>query len=252
LNPLLRFTDRVDDYVRHRPGYPREIVATLAAECDLTPASVIADIGCGPGNLSTIFLENGNEVIGVEPNDAMREAGIRELAGMGARFRAVCASAEETGLAPGSVDFVTAGQAFHWFEPAQTRAEFLRILRPGGWCALVWNELDPNSHFLDQYEHLLIRYGRDYASVRKKRNSAVEIERFFAPQAMRRREYAYKQDLDFEGLKGRLLSSSYAPQSPDPAHKPMLRELRDIYDRFAEEGRVAFEYQTFLYYGRLS
>ena len=185
----------------------------------------------------------------MEPNDAMREAGVRELAGMGARFRAVGASAEETGLAPGSVDFVTAGQAFHWFEPAQTRAEFLRILRPGGWCALVWNELDPNSEFLDQYEHLLIRYGRDYASVRKKRNSAVEIERFFAPQAVRRRAYAYRQDLDFEGLKGRLLSSSYAPQPPDPAHKPMLRELRDIYDRFAEEGRVAFQYQTFLYYG---
>jgi SAM-dependent methyltransferase len=131
LNPTLRFTDRVDDYVRYRPGYPREIVATLAAECDLMPASVVADIGCGPGNLSRIFLENGNEVIGVEPNDAMREAGVRELAGMGARFRSVDASAEETGLAPGSVDFVTAGQAFHWFEPAKTRAEFLRILRPG-------------------------------------------------------------------------------------------------------------------------
>jgi SAM-dependent methyltransferase len=251
-DPTLRFTDRVEDYILYRPGYPREILATLAAECGLTPASIVADIGCGPGNLAKIFLENGNKVIGVEPNAAMREAGVREFAGMDVRFQAVNGRAEETGLAPGSVDFVTAGQAFHWFEPEQARAEFLRILRPRGWCALVWNEHHRNSPFLNQYEQLLIRYGTDYATIRNKRNFALEMEKFFAPQPVSRREYAYKQDFGFDGLAGRLLSSSYAPRPPDPAHAPMLRGLRDIYDRYAEDGRVAFEYQTRLYYGRLS
>jgi len=105
-----RFSDRVVDYVRYRPGYPREMVAVLASECGLTPGSEIADIGCGPGNLARVFLQNGNRAIGVEPNAPMREAGVRELAGAGARFEAVEGRAEATGLAAGSVDFVTAGQ----------------------------------------------------------------------------------------------------------------------------------------------
>jgi SAM-dependent methyltransferase len=161
-----RFSDRVADYVRYRPGYPHEIVATLAAECELTPASVIADVGCGPGNLARVFLNNGNRVIGVEPNAPMREAGVRAMAG--ARFEAVEGSAEATGLETGSVDFVTAGQAFHWFEPAGTRAEFVRILRPGGWCLLVWNEHHRKSAFLDEYDGLLRRHGTDCAEVRGK------------------------------------------------------------------------------------
>ncbi len=252
MDPRLRFTDRVDDYIRYRPGYPREIVAALALECGLSPASVIADIGCGPGNLARIFLENGNRVIGVEPNAAMREAGIRELAAMGARFEAIDGHAEATGLAPGSVDFVTAGQAFHWFEAERAHAEFLRILRPGGWCVMVWNEQHRASAFLAAYEQILVRYGRDYAGIRAKRNAAMDVRKFFAPQPVACREFAFGQDFDFEGLRGRLLSSSYAPQASDPEFPAMLRELRVIFDRYSESARVVFEYETFLYFGRLS
>lgn len=249
-DPTARFSDRVADYVRYRPGYPREIVAVLANACGLSPASVIADIGCGPGNLARIFLENGNRVIGVEPNGPMREAAVHELAG--ARFTAIDGRAEETGLETGSIDFVTAGQAFHWFDPGPARAEFLRILRPGGWCVLVWNERHRRSAFLDEYEQLLIRYGNDYAEIRDKRNSAMEVERFFAPHSVDRREFTYTQQFDFAGLSGRLFSSSYAPKPGDAGYEPILRGLRDVFDRFSRNGLVAFDYETFLYYGRLA
>lgn len=244
-----RFSDRVADYVRWRPGYPRGIVAVLTAECGLTPRSVIADIGCGPGNLARIFLENGSRVIGVEPNAPMREAGKLQLAGM--RFEAADGSAEATGLGAGSVDFVTAGQAFHWFEPAQTRAEFVRILRPGGWCVMVWNEHHRNSAFLDEYDALLRRHATDYADVRNMRNDAMEVEKFFAPLPVNAREFTYTQQFDFEGLKGRLESSSYAPRPGSGAYEPMMSELRELFGRYARNGRVAFEYETFLYFGRL-
>lgn len=250
-DPAARFSDRVIDYVRYRPGYPREIVATLAAECGLTAASVIADVGCGPGNLAKIFLENGNRVIGVEPNGPMREAGVREMAGMDGLFTAVDGRAEETGLADASVDFVTAGQAFHWFEPARARAEFRRILWPGGWCVLVWNEQNRHSAFLQEYEQLLIRYGKDYAEIRNTRNDAMEVDRFFGQQPVTRAEYTYRQQFDFDGLRGRLRSSSYAPKPEDAAYEPLMRGLREVFDRHAEGGRVDFGYDTFLYYGRL-
>lgn len=250
-DPTSRFSDRVADYVRYRPGYPGNIITTLAQECGLTPASVIADIGCGPGNLARIFLENGNQVFGVEPNGPMREAGVCEMAGMSGRFVAAEGRAEETGLVSGSVDFVTAGQAFHWFEPRRAHAEFRRILRPGGWCVLVWNEQSRHSAFLKEYEQLLIRYAKDYAAIRSSRNDAMEVERFFGAQPVSRREFAYAQQFDFEGLKGRLLSSSYSPKPADAAYEPMMRGLAEAFARYAKNGRVDFEYETFLYYGRL-
>ncbi len=250
-DPTLRFTDRVSDYARYRPGYPAEILDTLRAECGLAPASVIADIGCGTGNLAKVFLDNGNTVIGVEPNAAMREAGARELAPFGHRFRAVDGRAEATGLPGASADLVTAGQAFHWFQPAAARDEFARILRPRGAVALVWNERRPVSAFLDEYETLLLKYAVDYARIRDQRNSAEAVEQFFAPQPARLSRYSFAQQFDYEGLQGRLLSSSYAPRHGDANYEPMVCELRAIFHKYAVEGHVAFVYETSLWFGRL-
>ncbi len=250
-DPTLRFTDCASDYARYRPGYPAAILDTLRTESALTPAAVIADIGCGPGNLAKLFLDNGNTVIGVEPNAAMREAGERELAHYGPRFRTTDARAEATGLPDASVDLVTAGQAFHWFEPASARAEFARILRRGGAVALVWNERRPVSAFLDEYETLLLKYASDYARTRDQRNSATAVEQFFAPRPARLCTFAYAQQFDYEGLQGRLLSSSYAPRPGDSGYQPMLRELRTMFEKHAVGGRLAFEYETSLWYGRL-
>ncbi len=251
----LRFSSRVADYVRYRPGYPLAILDPLRDECGLTPASVIADVGSGTGLLSRLFLDNGNLVYGVEPNAEMRAAGDQLLSGY-PKFHSVAASAEATTLPDASVDFVVAGQAFHWFDPQAARAEFARILRAsgrlGGCVAVVWNERRIEaSPLLRAYEEMLRKYSADYVQVSAKYPEDQRRKDFFAPGEFRQRTFANEQIFDFEGLRGRLLSSSYSPPQGHPNHEPMLAELRRIFDAHNEEGRVRIEYTTHLYYGCL-
>ena len=137
-DPTQRFTSRVEHYVRYRPSYPRDLLDLLETRCGLSSASVVADVGSGTGILSELFLENGNRVIGIEPNKEMREAAERRLR-RHPRFTSVAGTAEATTLDDASADFVAAGQAFHWFDPERARTEFSRILKPGGWVVLAWN-----------------------------------------------------------------------------------------------------------------
>lgn len=243
-----RFSSRVDDYVRFRPGYPPEIVGLLKKECELTVDSVIADIASGTGIFTRMLLENGNRVFGVEPNDEMRRAGERFLADH-PRFNSVAGTAEATTLPDHSVDMVTAAQAAHWFDRENARREFVRILKPGGWLVLVWNDrrLD-STEFQRDYEQLLRTYGTDYELVRR-HGVALAIESFFT-QPFQTRAFEYKQTFDYAGLEGRLLSSSYIPQKDHPQYNAMLLELRRIFDRHQLNGSVSFDYDTRVYYGQ--
>ena len=151
-----------------------------------------------------------------------------------------------------SVDLVTAAQAAHWFDRPKARREFIRILKPGGWTVLLWNERRVDSTpFLREFEQLLLSYGTDYQSVRHERTTE-EIETFFAPSLFQVQTFEYLQQFDYPALEGRLLSSSYTPQSDDVAYRPMLQELRRIFDAHQQKGRVAFEYNTLVYFGRLA
>src|ERR1700688_3136707 len=250
-NATSRFSDRVDNYVRYRPGYPAEVLDALKAECKLMPGHKIADIASGTGLWSRLLLENGNPVCGVEPNAEMREAGARLLATF-PNFTSVSGTAEATTLAAQSVDFVTAAQAAHWFDRRPARREFMRILKPGGWLVLLWNErLTHSTAFLRDYEQLLLTYGTDYEDVRHERTTQA-VNEFFDPASFQEREFEMRQEFDYAGVEGRLLSSSYAPGPEHPQHAPMLRELRRIFDENAIEGRAAFEYKTRLYFGRVT
>src|SRR4029453_17979120 len=122
---IQRFSSRVEDYIKYRPSYPPALLDTLVTQCRLTPTAEVADIGSGTGLLSELFLRNGNRVYGVEPNREMREAGERLLSAYPS-FVSVDGRAEATMLDDASVDFVTAGQAFHWFDPPHARREFMR------------------------------------------------------------------------------------------------------------------------------
>jgi SAM-dependent methyltransferase len=251
MDPVERFSDRVEDYVRYRPGYPLEIVEALRRDCGLAGDAVIADIGCGPGNLAVVFLENGNTVYGVEPNAAMRAAGEKALRTF-SRFHPIDGRAEATLLPSASVDFVTAGQAFHWFEPMAARAEFRRILKPGGWVVLAWNERwSGPSKFQDEYEAIPLRYGVNYRAIRASRGDEKSIAALFQSAEVQRRVFTHEQLFDYDGLQGRLLSSSYAPLSGQPGHEAMLNELRAVFDRHQKAGRVRFQYETTMWYGRL-
>lgn len=250
-NSKLRFSNRVADYVRYRPGYPAALLEPLRAECGLSSASVIADAGSGTGLLARLFLDNGNVVYGVEPNAEMRAAG-EEFLHSYPRFHSVAASAEATTLRSVSVDFIVAGQAFHWFDAQAARKEFTRILRPGGCVAVVWNERRTGaSALLRAYEEMLRKHSSDYAQVSAKYPGDERMGDFFAPGKFRHRMLPNEQVFDFEGLRGRLLSSSYSPAKDHPNHQPMLAELRRIFDQHSENGRVSVEYTTHLYYGRL-
>src|SRR5215813_11661600 len=181
LEPTERFSTRVDNYVRYRPGYPAEIIDLLTASCGLTPQSLIADIGSGTGKSAEIFLANGNVVFGIEPNEGMRTAA-ETILGKNPNFRSVNATAEATTLPESSVDLITAGQAFHWFDLEKTKPEWVRILKPGGWAVVIWNErrLD-TTPFLRDYEALLLKYGTDYQNIRHE-NAVGGLNGFFAPQ----------------------------------------------------------------------
>jgi SAM-dependent methyltransferase len=241
----------VDAYVRYRPGYPSEVVALLERECGLTPASAIADIGSGTGILAELFLRRGCRVYGVEPNREMREAGERLLAGFPG-FTSVDGRAEATNLPDGSVDFVTAGQAFHWFDRSTCRPEFARILRRGGWVVLVWNvRRKDTTPFLVAYEGLLKRYSVDYETVDHTNVTDAVIEAFFRPGAVAARAFESRQVFDYRGLEGRLMSSSYVPEPAHPNHAPMLAGLREVFAAHQVGGAVSFDYDTRVYFGRL-
>jgi ubiquinone/menaquinone biosynthesis C-methylase UbiE len=246
-----RFSSRVENYVKYRPGYPDKISDTLRIECGLTADSIIADVGSGAGHLTEMFLKNGNEVYGVEPNREMREAGERLLKDY-PRFHSMPARAEETTLPDRSVDFITAGQSFHWFDREKTRKEFARILKPQGWVALIWNErVTTTTPFLVAYEKLLKDYSTDYEKIDHRQINDDVIRDFFGSDRFRLKQFPNAQIFDYEGVKGRLLSSSYAPEAGHPSHEPMLKELERIFQAYQDEGKVVFEYITLMYYGRL-
>jgi len=252
LNSTQRFSSRVANYIKYRPDYPAAILDLLRKECGLASTSVITDIVSGTGILTDLFLKNGNPVFGVEPNREMREAA-ENLLQKYLAFQSVPGTAEATTLPEHSVDMITASQAFHWFDRDAAHREFLRILKPRGWVALIWNDRDITSRpFLKAYEELLLTYGTDYESVGHKHVDADVIGSFFGSIGFKQAVFPNKQVFDFDGLKGRLLSSSYAPEAGHPKHLPMLDALDAIFREHQTGGKVTFEYDTTVYYGRLS
>ncbi|WP_372013126.1 class I SAM-dependent methyltransferase [Pseudoxanthomonas sp. 10H] len=244
-----RFTDRVADYVRYRPDYPAALVDWLREVHGVTPAWTVADIGAGTGISSKMFLDAGHAVTAVEPNAAMREAAVARLGG-DPRFTAIDGRAEATALPDASVDLVSAAQAFHWFDQQAVKPEWRRILRPGGRVAVYWNSRRlAGTPFLEGYERLLLDHGLDYSSVSERYGDDDHMRRWFGTGLRGMASFPHSQRLDLQALRGRLLSSSYAPRPGHPGHEAMLEALARLFAATARDGHVDFDYDTRIFLG---
>ena len=238
-----RFSNRVENYVRYRPGYPPEVLEILKQEIGLAPTWKIADLGSGTGISADLFLRNGNAVYGVEPNTPMREAAEKLLAGY-PNFHSIAGAAEATALPDQCVDAVIAAQAFHWFDAIKARQESLRILKPGGWAVLLWNtrRLD-TTPLLQAYERLLLEHGVDYARVRHDQINPAKLATFFGGP-FTTTAVVNEQRLTLDGLRGRILSSSYIPAAGQPRHDAVLQATERMFDEHAQNGEVVLEYDV--------
>lgn len=250
IDPKQRFSDRVENYIRFRPGYPDSVVDYFEQSLGLTTEHLIADIGVGPGQSALPFLKRGYSVVGVEPNLEMREAGVELLSSY--PYRAVDGAAEATTLPDNSVDFILAGQAFHWFDIDLVRPEFQRIMKPGAWMVIMWNTRREDLPHLLDYELFLQSYSSDYLEIKGRTQSEEVLRNFFSLGTFRKESFVNQQELDFDGLKGRYLSCSYAYNEGHPRMPETLDVLKALFDRYAEEGYFRLGYYTQLYLGKLS
>ncbi len=245
-DPKQRFSDRVADYIKYRPKYPKEVIDLLKKDIQFSPFDVVADIGAGTGLLTELFLSNGNFTYAIEPNDDMRTA-CSDLYGSDANIKVINGSAEFTQLADHSIDIVVAGTAFHWFDAAKTKREFARILKPSGHILLIWNVRKEDAPFTAGYEEILHRHIPEYGASQHRKFDTEVISNFLHPRQMKRQVLANSQSFDWEGFKGRALSSSFMPKQ-GLLHDEILKEMHNLFQRYEENGKVLFQYDTVMYY----
>ncbi len=245
------FSSLAEDYARYRPGYPADVLDELARVCGLTPDWKVADIGSGTGNLARLFLEAGHRVIGVEPNREMREWAERQLSGYKA-FHSLDGTAEDIPIEPGSIDLVAVGQALHWFDVDRTRAEFRRILRPGGWVAVMWNDPVPDAdEFSREYRALCSKQARTQLASEQPPSLDNGVDRFFGNRIPHTACFPHAMRYDLEGFLGRVRSSGHLPQPGAPGYEEPAALLTDLFTRHQCGGLVEFQYVTQIYVGCL-
>ncbi len=242
-----RFSDRVENYVKYRPSYPKEIISFLVDKIGLNANNVVADIGSGTGLSSQLFISLGCTVFGVEPNKEMRDAS-SIIFKSDKRFIAIDGSAEHSGLEDDEIDLVIAGQAFHWFDEHNAKKEFNRILKKGGAILLMWNSRDNEDAFQIEYEALLKQEISNYKEVLHRNISDRLIADFLSPLKLVKKQFVNKQHFNFEQLKGRLLSSSYCPQEGAEIIS-LFKKLEYLYEKYSTNDQIEFKYKTQLYLG---
>ena len=247
-----RFSERVEAYLAGRPRYPAAIVDHLSGRGALPAQATIADIGIGTGLSAEPFLAAGYRVIGIEPNAPMRAAGAEYLARY-SEFDMRDGTADATGLQKASVDLVLAAQAFHWFDAARFRTESLRILRPGGWAALIWNDRDlVGTPFLTGYEALLVEHGRDYLAIRYRHQGTDAIPVYFGDCAPVAAEFRHRRRMDWAAISALANSASYLPAKGEPGHAELTTALRRLFDAHADQGSIEMRYTCRVHAARLA
>lgn len=244
-----RFSSKAGDYERYRPSYPKALPAYFAGDFGMNKNSIVADIGSGTGIFTELLLDRIQTVYAVEPNTEMRTVAEKRLKDH-PNFVSVNGRAEATGLAENSLDFITAAQAFHWFDPEKTKPEFARILKKDAFVFLVWNTRSSETEFMQAYEALLHSDIKEFKEKTYPHLHKGNIESLLNTD-FRKKSFPNGQLLDWQGLIGRFNSSSYVPPRDSMEYKPLENKLRGIFSRFEENGRILFSYETIVYSGRI-
>ncbi len=243
------FSGRAAAYDKGRPSYAKALIDHLYREEGFSDNSVIADIGSGTGIFSKLLLERGSFVYGVEPNADMREAAVKAFAGC-SRFVQYDGTASHTGLPDHSVDFVTAAQAFHWFDTMEFQAECRRILKPGGKIFLLWNIRDEEDPVNKEWFSVLRKHCPKFRGPNGGfRPEDGRIEAFFEGNYDR---LAFDNPLVYdteEKFVSRCLSGSYALREGDAGYAAFVKALKALYAEFAEDGILLVQNDTVVYTG---
>jgi ubiquinone/menaquinone biosynthesis C-methylase UbiE len=248
LTPTTRFSNRAENYVKYRPAYPLGIIPFLEHTLRLPKDAQIADIGSGTGLFAEPLLEKGYQVTCIEPNEAMRKAGEARLSHY-PHFISLRNRAEATGLPSQSIDLITVAQAFHWLNPVAARREFSRILKPGGSAVLAWNIQKTHTDFLQGYTQIKESYRIE--DTRPHRMKSHQVSDFFSPLSFQRKIFPNVQMLNFDALKGQLLSVSSMPLPGHSSYETMISALVQLFMAYNENGFVRMEFETILYWGNL-
>jgi ubiquinone/menaquinone biosynthesis C-methylase UbiE len=236
-----RFTGRVEDYEKYRTRYPSAVIDMVVENCGLRREHLVADVGAGTGMLAELFLQHGNAVVAVEPNDDMRSV-CEKLATAWPGLTVKNGTAEATGLEDASVDFIAVGRAFHWFDMEQTKREFQRILRPEGWIVLASNgRVRDDSPVSQTYERMLREHGTDYAANRERYEIASKVDKCFEGGELFRKEIAGEQRLTLDELIGQTQSLSVTPEVGHPKYDGMQRGLKVFFAQWEKGGLVTMQ-----------
>ena len=243
------FSSKVADYIASRPDYPPSLFEFLRVECNLHPNATVADIGAGTGLLTEGLLAQGCNVVAVEPNAGMRAAADRLLAGRYG-YRSTDGAAESIPAAESSVDLITAAQAFHWFEIEAARAEFLRVLRPNGKVALIWNDRvlsDPLHIALDE---IFAHHGGTKRGALVAHEERSDVPKFFGTGVPVEMTWPHEHRLNEAGLVSLVFSRSYMPDRGSALGQDAGQQVRQIFGRFARSGEIIVRYATVAIVGR--
>ena len=245
------FERGAQDYEKGRPSYPPGVIETLRDRCGLGPGSDVVDLAAGTGKFTRLLeAEAPSSLIAVEPVDAMRA----ELAAKSPGVRAVPGTADATGLDDACADLATIAQAFHWFANDEAVAECARILRPGGFLALVWNTRDLSLPWQAAIDSIMTRLAGDaprFRSADETWHAPIDRSPKFGPL-----ESATFTNpvpgVDLATLRARVASTSYVSALPDGERDAVLAEVEDLCRPLADAGGGVFaeQYRTELFWCR--
>lgn len=240
-----RFNDKAEKYEKYRPSYPKESLEIIQEQCHLALNNniFIADIGSGTGKFTELLLEKDCNVYAIEPNDNMREIAEAKFID-NPNYNSINSNAENTGLDDNSVDLITVAQALHYFDIEKAKDEFKRILKSNSKVVLLWNFRYRESDFMKEYEKIVYTFhSKDLQPTfaQDKMNESVYNKLFSEYKDF---SIPYTQELDFNDLWGRVLSSNHAPKKNDPNYNKLYKNIKELFDKYQHNKKIKFEYHT--------